>query len=344
MRRLPRLLTALLFALVLSGWPAEAARAQNVIHVVQPGENLFRIGLRYNVPWSAIMSANGLASVAIYAGQRLVIPANGAAPPPPPAAPAPAPAPIPAAPAPAAPATYTVQPGDTVFRIATRYGLTVVDLAVANNLYDPRFIYAGQTLVIPGAAGASAAPAPVGRQLTVYGQGQALPLDCESRSAVDWASAFGYAINELEFFNGLPASDDPDLGFVGNVYGAWGQLPPAAYGVHAGPVAARLRAYGVKAQALRGATWPAIVNEIDAGRPVLVWVTGHVADGQAYLYVAPSSGNATTVAPFEHTVIVTGYDAETVTVLDGAGTYTRSLAQFLRSWGVLGNMAIVAGP
>ena len=65
---------------------------------------------------------------------------------------------------------------------------------------------------------------------------------------------------------------------------------------------------------------------------------------QPYLYVAPSSGNATTVAPFEHTVIVTGYGAETVTVLDGAATYTRSLAQFLRSWGVLGNMAIVAGP
>jgi uncharacterized protein YvpB len=237
-----------------------------------------------------------------------------------------------------------VQPGDTAFRIALRFGLTVNDLAAANGLYDPRFIYAGQTLRIPG-GGAPAVSAPAsGRQLAVSGQPQSLPLDCEARSAVDWAGYFGYAINEVEFFNGLPVSDDPDLGFVGSVYGAWGQMPPGPYGVHAGPVAARLRAYGVKAQALRGATWQAIRNEIDAGRPVMAWVIGHVTDGEPYLYVAPYTGNVTTVARFEHTVIVTGYGEDSVTVLDGAATYTVGLSRFLRSWGVLGNMAIVVGP
>jgi uncharacterized protein YvpB len=79
-------------------------------------------------------------------------------------------------------------------------------------------------------------------------------------------------------------------------------------------------------------------------------VVGHVYDGEPLIYVAPSTGNATTVARYEHTVIVVGYgdDAvvgdDTVTVLDGAQTYARSLAQFLSSWGALGNMAIVAGP
>lgn len=350
MRRWPLTCAALLLAAGLAGGFAGPAGAQTLVHVVQPGENLFRIGLRYGVPWSALLTANNLSSITIYAGQRLVIPAGAVLNPPAanlPAPPAATPAPAAPSAAPAAAAgTYVVQRGDTAFRIATRFGLTVLDLAVANNLYDARYIYSGQTLIIPGAAGqpgAAAAPA-VGRQLSVYGQGQALPLDCETRSAVDWAGYFGFALNELEFFGRLPASDDPDLGFVGDVYGAWGQLPPGAYGVHAGPVAAVLRSYGVKAQALRGATWEALRAEIDAGRPVIVWVVGHVWDGAPLIYVAPASGQAVTVARFEHTVLVTGYGDGTVTVLDGAQTYTTTLAQFQRSWSVLGNMAIVVGP
>jgi murein DD-endopeptidase MepM/ murein hydrolase activator NlpD len=45
---------------------------------------------------------------------------------------------------------YVVQPGETLFRIATQHGLTVNDLAQANSISDPTLIYAGQQLVIPG--------------------------------------------------------------------------------------------------------------------------------------------------------------------------------------------------
>ena len=45
-----------------------------VIHVVRPGENLFRISLRYGVSVEAIQQANGLAGTSIYVGQRLRIP------------------------------------------------------------------------------------------------------------------------------------------------------------------------------------------------------------------------------------------------------------------------------
>lgn len=45
------------------------------IHIVQRGENLFRIGLAYGVPYTVIAAANGLADPSrIEAGQRLVIP------------------------------------------------------------------------------------------------------------------------------------------------------------------------------------------------------------------------------------------------------------------------------
>lgn len=45
--------------------------------------------------------------------------------------------------------TYIVQPGDTLFTIASRYGLSVDDLAAANGLNGSLFVYAGQQLVIP---------------------------------------------------------------------------------------------------------------------------------------------------------------------------------------------------
>lgn len=48
------------------------------VHVVQRGENLYRIALRYGTTVQALASANNLASTSlIYAGQRLVIPGGG---------------------------------------------------------------------------------------------------------------------------------------------------------------------------------------------------------------------------------------------------------------------------
>ena len=42
--------------------------------------------------------------------------------------------------------TYVVQPGDTMSGIAAELGTTVEDLAAANGVANPDFIYAGQTL------------------------------------------------------------------------------------------------------------------------------------------------------------------------------------------------------
>jgi len=174
----------------------------------------------------------------------------------------------------------------------------------------------------------------------ISGRFQALPLDCESRSAVDWAAYFGVEIDELEFSYGLPRSDNPDKGFVGDVHGSWGQIPPQPYGVHAEPIAALLRTYGLDAQAVRNLSLDALRREIAAGQPVIVWVTGQVAWGTPVPYTA-SDGSRTIVARYEHTVMVIGYDKHEVKVLDGAQVYTRQWGDFERSWGVLGNMAVV---
>ena len=175
----------------------------------------------------------------------------------------------------------------------------------------------------------------------IRGRWPAFSLDCEARSAVDWAAFFGTQIDEIIFFNALPASDNPNRGFVGNVHAPWGQTPPGPYGVYAGPVAKVLRSYGLKATPRYQMTFDELRGEISAGRPVIVWVVGRVGEGTPKPYTS-SDGETTTVARFEHTVIVIGYTQKTVTVLDGYWVYNRQVQDFLNSWGVLENMAIVA--
>ncbi len=59
-----------------------------IVHVVQPGENLFRIALQYNLPTAVVAAYNGITNPnMIFVGQKLRIPTGGAA-----VAPTPAPA------------------------------------------------------------------------------------------------------------------------------------------------------------------------------------------------------------------------------------------------------------
>lgn len=51
--------------------------------------------------------------------------------------------------------TYTVQPGDSLYRIAQIYGLTVEQIASANGITNPSRIFPGQVLVIPNGSGSS---------------------------------------------------------------------------------------------------------------------------------------------------------------------------------------------
>ena len=100
------------------------------VHVVQPGENLFRIALRYNTTVEAIAQANRILDPrCIRAGQTLTIPAPGIVPP--------------------YPTIHIVQPGETLFSIARQYGISPWAIAVANNLRNPNLIYVGQRLAIP---------------------------------------------------------------------------------------------------------------------------------------------------------------------------------------------------
>lgn len=111
-----------------------SAPPSGVTHVVQPGETLFRIALRYGTTVEAIVQANNLINPDfIVPGQRLVIPTAGAAP--------------------ATPTggerVYIVQPGDNLFRIGLKFNMLWTVIAARNGITNPNAIYPGQRLIIP---------------------------------------------------------------------------------------------------------------------------------------------------------------------------------------------------
>jgi len=105
-------------------------------HIVQAGENLFRIALRYGTTVDAIAQANGITNAAlIYVGQVLTIPSGAVVPPQQPPS--------------GGEVSHTVQPGENLFRIALRYNYDQYYIARYNGIGNPSLIYVGQVIRIP---------------------------------------------------------------------------------------------------------------------------------------------------------------------------------------------------
>jgi len=140
-RRIIVLVAVIAMLLTASASLVQAAPLRGCLkyHQVQPGENLFRIGLQYNITVDVLMAANGISNPnLVYAGQSLCIPDGKVAPPP-------------------VPQTggfyYTIKVGDTLSAIATRYGVSIYAIMRANNIANANFIYAGMIIWIPGSGG-----------------------------------------------------------------------------------------------------------------------------------------------------------------------------------------------
>ena len=127
-------IVALLLGASASLSSAAPLRSCAAYYTVQPGENLFRVGLKYGVTVDQLMLANGIVNPnLVYAGQTLCIP-GGTTPPPP---------------APTCGKYYTVQWGDMLSKIAQRTGVSMYTIMRANNIINANFIYAGMILWIP---------------------------------------------------------------------------------------------------------------------------------------------------------------------------------------------------
>ena len=176
--------------------------------------------------------------------------------------------------------------------------------------------------------------------IKISGHRQVYHLGCEASASVDWANYFGVSIYEYTFQVSLPHSDNPDYGFVGDVNSVWGQVPPYAYGVYAGPVADLLQKYGLNSKAVKGYTLAEIKQKLAESKPIIVWVIGNMEGGVPANYT-DSQGRTTIVAAYEHVVILTGYSQDSIRYMTNGRFYDTPTSVFLNSWGVLGNMAVI---
>jgi LysM repeat protein len=150
----------LLFPAVLM---AQDAPSTTNTHVVQPGETLFRIALRYGLTTSELAASNSIGDVTrIYVGQVLLIPGEVLVAPVDVPAVAPqtttaasdtdltATAPPEAVPALPATSDYVVRRGDSLRAIALQYGTSEAELIALNGITNPDRILVGQVLRVPG--------------------------------------------------------------------------------------------------------------------------------------------------------------------------------------------------
>ncbi|NKE06634.1 MULTISPECIES: LysM peptidoglycan-binding domain-containing protein [Mesobacillus] len=94
------------------------------IHVVRPGDTLWRLAQGYQTTINQIILVNELDNPnVLVVGQSLVIPENNR--------------------------EYVVQQGDSLWAIASRYGVTVQEIASYNNIADSAMIFVGQMLELP---------------------------------------------------------------------------------------------------------------------------------------------------------------------------------------------------
>jgi len=128
-----------------SDWSWDGGRAVTV----QPGETVFSISRKFNVPSEVILKANNLQSASmIQPGQRLVIPVRRTAN-----------APIINQTTPAN--LHTTAAGDTIYSLSRKYKVTPQSIASANSLTLSTQLKIGQQIKIPaGAAPIANTPAP----------------------------------------------------------------------------------------------------------------------------------------------------------------------------------------
>ena len=96
-----------------------------LVHTVKKGENLSKIAHRYGISYKMILSFNRMKRAVIYTKQELIIPVpKGSL------------------------HHYRVKKGDSIYKIARRFGIKVATLKARNDLKG-NIIHIGDRLVIP---------------------------------------------------------------------------------------------------------------------------------------------------------------------------------------------------
>ncbi len=182
---------------------AAVAPPQAITHQVKRGDTISAIARRYDISTGQLLEANGLADATIRPGDTLQVPGAG---------------PASATLAAAAPreeiaaqlperqkttqqrssSVHVVKPGDTLWGVARRYGVTVPALAAENGMDSKSQLTAGARLKIPGGSrSASSGSAATTRTTYQVRRGDTLS---------EIADKFNVSVRQLTTWNGLRQS------------------------------------------------------------------------------------------------------------------------------------------
>lgn len=245
--------------------PPQPPPVPDFIYTVQPGDTLAGIGSLFGVAANVIMGANGIANPnMIVVNQKLKIPGLP-----------------PLQITPDMP-TYTIQYGETLGAIATRFGVNLGTLLRLNNVSDPRTVPAGQVIYFPKGTGTP----------PIYGGGTPLPgyftYIVQPGDAVSLiAQRFGTSVEAITRANSLP---NPNFIVVGQVlYVPYSGNTPTGpinpgnyrtYVVQAGDSLANIAArFAVTVEAVMRANNLPNQNWLTVGQTLLIPSTGSTPTG-----------------------------------------------------------------
>jgi LysM repeat protein len=125
----------LVSALILGSLTFTASIAQGQVYYVQPGDSLYNIAARYGISVPSLVQSNGLGNNQIYPGQALNITSRTGS-------------------SSTTSFSYTVLPGDSLFLLAQKFGISIDTIKSSNNL-SSNYLLIGKQLTIPGSVNSS---------------------------------------------------------------------------------------------------------------------------------------------------------------------------------------------
>ncbi|UQB01743.1 phage tail tip lysozyme [Pediococcus pentosaceus] len=221
--------------------------AQNT-YTVQSGDTLSGIALKYGVTVAQLSSWNNISNPnKIYVGQTLVLKAGTNS-------------------EQTQQKSYTVQSGDTLSGIATKYGVSVSQLTSWNNISDPNKIYIGQKLILYSNGGGS------GTVVYTIKSGDTL-------SGI--AQNFGVSVSNLQTWNNISNANEIYAGQTLLIYNSnGGGGSKVSYTVQSGDTLSGIAArFGVSVSQL--SSWNGISdpNKIYIGQVLSVYTSGYSGGG-----------------------------------------------------------------
>ena len=189
-----------------------AAPAAGGSYTVQAGDSYWRIANKYGISISELQRLNGTSNYFLYPGQSLKVPGSGSSSNATASSNSSSTSTITTTAAPAAGGSYTVQAGDSYWRIANKYGISISELQRLNGTSN-YFLYPGQSIKVPGSGSASATPAPASNTASTTPAPAETPAPAPSTGGGNYtvqagdsywriANKYGISISELQRLNG----------------------------------------------------------------------------------------------------------------------------------------------